>query len=220
MIWNIYKHFCAPNLIETPVTGFGQRLSCHWKSHLILFWIWEQYLKSIMTRLDCHTIDTSMYKRETKLLSCAKHAYYTFNEMSLVPYLQFLRRERKISYLYCSFQSSSLTSNVLHALGASKVFETRLQSYGMCSLIDGYQFWEEIWCLHRQGKLFLDIIFIINILWNNYNIVGYPTIYLNKIFGFWTLSIVLFLFKTQRFGDWILSPSSGKTYSVGPNRQS
>jgi hypothetical protein len=26
------------------------------------------------------------------------------------------------------------------------------------------------------------------------------------------------LFKTQRFGDWILSPSSGGTYSVGPNR--
>jgi hypothetical protein len=24
-------------------------------------------------------------------------------------------------------------------------------------------------------------------------------------------------FKTQRFGDWILSPYSGKTYSVGPN---
>jgi hypothetical protein len=24
--------------------------------------------------------------------------------------------------------------------------------------------------------------------------------------------------KTQRFGDWILSLSSGKTYSVGPNR--
>jgi hypothetical protein len=36
----------------------------------------------------------------------------------------------------------------------------------------------------------------------------------------WTLSIVLFSFKTQRFGDWILSPSSGETYSVGPNRQS
>jgi hypothetical protein len=29
----------------------------------------------------------------------------------------------------------------------------------------------------------------------------------------WILSTVLFLFKT-RFGDWILSPSSGKTYSV------
>jgi hypothetical protein len=29
---------------------------------------------------------------------------------------------------------------------------------------------------------------------------------------FWTLPIVLFLFKTQRFGDWILSPSSGGTY--------
>jgi hypothetical protein len=28
------------------------------------------------------------------------------------------------------------------------------------------------------------------------------------------------LFKTQRFGDWILSPSSRKTYSVMPNRQS
>jgi hypothetical protein len=27
-------------------------------------------------------------------------------------------------------------------------------------------------------------------------------------------------FKTQRFGDWILSLFSGKTYSVGPNRQS
>jgi hypothetical protein len=27
-------------------------------------------------------------------------------------------------------------------------------------------------------------------------------------------------FKTQRFGDWILSPSSGKTYSVGSNRAS
>jgi hypothetical protein len=26
------------------------------------------------------------------------------------------------------------------------------------------------------------------------------------------------LFKTQRFGEWILSPSSGGTYSVGPNR--
>jgi hypothetical protein len=47
-----------------------------------------------------------------------------------------------------------------------------------------------------------------------------------EILCFWTLSIALFLskspfsshFKTQRFGDWILSPSSGKTYSVGPNR--
>jgi hypothetical protein len=26
--------------------------------------------------------------------------------------------------------------------------------------------------------------------------------------------------KTQRFGDWILSPSSGKTYSFAPNQQS
>jgi hypothetical protein len=25
-------------------------------------------------------------------------------------------------------------------------------------------------------------------------------------------------FSKQRFGDWILSPSSGKTYSVGPNQ--
>jgi hypothetical protein len=28
------------------------------------------------------------------------------------------------------------------------------------------------------------------------------------------------LFKIRRFGDWILSPSSGGTYSVGPNRWS
>jgi hypothetical protein len=49
-----------------------------------------------------------------------------------------------------------------------------------------------------------------------------------QILCFWTLSIVLFFFKTpscfylktQHFGDWILSQSSDKTYSVGPNRQS
>jgi hypothetical protein len=31
---------------------------------------------------------------------------------------------------------------------------------------------------------------------------------------FWTLSVVVFLFKPQRFGDLILFPSSGKTCSV------
>jgi hypothetical protein len=49
-----------------------------------------------------------------------------------------------------------------------------------------------------------------------------------QILRSWTISIVLslsnmtscFSFKTQRFGDWILSPSSGKTYSVGSIRQS
>jgi hypothetical protein len=47
-----------------------------------------------------------------------------------------------------------------------------------------------------------------------------------QLFCFWTYpSSCLYLktpsflfFKTQRFGGWILSPSSGKTYSVGPNR--
>jgi hypothetical protein len=29
-----------------------------------------------------------------------------------------------------------------------------------------------------------------------------------------------FLFRTQPFGDWILSPSTNKTYSLGPNQQS
>jgi hypothetical protein len=28
----------------------------------------------------------------------------------------------------------------------------------------------------------------------------------------------VFIYNTKRFGDWILSPSSGGTYSVGPNR--
>jgi hypothetical protein len=32
------------------------------------------------------------------------------------------------------------------------------------------------------------------------------------------LKTVMFIFKTKRFGDWILSPSSGKTYSIGSNR--
>jgi hypothetical protein len=32
-----------------------------------------------------------------------------------------------------------------------------------------------------------------------------------QVFCFWTLSIFLvFIYRTQRFGDWILSPSSGK----------
>jgi hypothetical protein len=38
-----------------------------------------------------------------------------------------------------------------------------------------------------------------------------------QLLCFWALSIGMFLFKTQHFGDWILSPSSGGTYSVGPN---
>jgi hypothetical protein len=49
-----------------------------------------------------------------------------------------------------------------------------------------------------------------------------------QILRFWTISNVLSLFKSssclsfkiQRFGNWILSPSSGKTYSVGSNWQS
>jgi hypothetical protein len=37
---------------------------------------------------------------------------------------------------------------------------------------------------------------------------------LNQLLCFWTLSTVLYLFtNTQRFEDWILSPSSGGTYS-------
>jgi hypothetical protein len=43
------------------------------------------------------------------------------------------------------------------------------------------------------------------------------------VFGYYPssclyLKTVLFIFKTLHFGDWIMSPSSGKTYSVGPNR--
>jgi hypothetical protein len=36
-----------------------------------------------------------------------------------------------------------------------------------------------------------------------------------QLLCFWALAIVLFLLKTQRFGDWILSPSSGGTYQLG-----
>jgi hypothetical protein len=51
---------------------------------------------------------------------------------------------------------------------------------------------------------------------------------LGQILCFWILSIVLSLsktpsclfFKTQRFRVWVLSPSSGKTYSVGSKRWS
>jgi hypothetical protein len=48
-----------------------------------------------------------------------------------------------------------------------------------------------------------------------------------QILCFWISSIILVLsktpsclyFKTQHFRDWIRSPSSGKTYSVGPNQE-
>jgi hypothetical protein len=36
-----------------------------------------------------------------------------------------------------------------------------------------------------------------------------------QLLCFWTLFIVLFLFKTYCFGEWILSLSSVKAYSVG-----
>jgi hypothetical protein len=49
-------------------------------------------------------------------------------------------------------------------------------------------------------------------------IIDYANIIVQIRTMFRSLSIVLFLGKTQRFGDWILSPSSGKTYSVWPNR--
>jgi hypothetical protein len=39
---------------------------------------------------------------------------------------------------------------------------------------------------------------------NLYNIITHV-----ELLCFWTLSIILFLFKTQRFGDWILHPPSG-----------
>jgi hypothetical protein len=50
----------------------------------------------------------------------------------------------------------------------------------------------------------------------------YPSLYQFvslQLLYFCKLSIVLFLIKIC-FGYWILSPSSGGTYSVGPNRQS
>jgi hypothetical protein len=39
-----------------------------------------------------------------------------------------------------------------------------------------------------------------------------------QLFVFVDISIVLFLFKTHCFGGWILSPSSGGSHPVEPNR--
>jgi hypothetical protein len=60
----------------------------------------------------------------------------------------------------------------------------------------------------------------------HYNRVRYNEVLLYKYYDFGHYpSSCLYLetpsclfFKTQRFGDWILSPSSGKTNSIGPNR--
>jgi hypothetical protein len=39
-----------------------------------------------------------------------------------------------------------------------------------------------------------------------------------QLLCFWTLSIILILFKTQHFGDWILCLSSDGSCSVGPDQ--
>jgi hypothetical protein len=51
-------------------------------------------------------------------------------------------------------------------------------------------------------------------------IYTWSTIFNMQLLCFWTLSVVLFIYKTQRFEDWILSPSSGKNYSYGNRIQS
>jgi hypothetical protein len=58
------------------------------------------------------------------------------------------------------------------------------------------------------------MILIILVLLEN----KYTGIYKYYVFGHYPssclyLKTVLFIFKAQRFGDWVLSPSSGKTYS-------
>jgi hypothetical protein len=40
-----------------------------------------------------------------------------------------------------------------------------------------------------------------------------------KLTQFWTLPMSRLLFKTPRFGNWVLSASSGGTYSGGPKRK-
>jgi hypothetical protein len=59
--------------------------------------------------------------------------------------------------------------------------------------------------LHAQILLYM-LVIVTNIMF--LDIFHHPVFIKNT---------VLF-FKTQCFGDWILSLSSGKTYSVGPNR--
>jgi hypothetical protein len=64
-----------------------------------------------------------------------------------------------------------------------------------------------VYCYRKQSTQFRQII---SSLINYY-------VYIITI---WTLSIPCLLLRTRHFGDWILSQSSGGTYSVGPNRYS
>jgi hypothetical protein len=76
-----------------------------------------------------------------------------------------------------------------------------------CEIVSTCYYFSNImdWFLCYLEMLFVD--FHNYLYWYNYHSSGhYPSSCL--------------LFKTQHFRDWILSPSSGGTYSVGPNRQS
>jgi hypothetical protein len=71
--------------------------------------------------------------------------------------------------------------------------------------------------VNAQLQLITSIVIIQSRLLRAYCAVKHLTHMYNYCFR--TLSIIQFSFKTQRFGDSILSPSSGKkTHSVGPNR--
>jgi hypothetical protein len=101
------------------------------------------------------------------------------------------------------------------ALGGRRVFSPVWRNRWVVSAVpDGPQY---------MGSI-TDLVINSYTLWRSRFNLGY----LSHILRFWTLSIVLSLsktpsclfFKTQCFGDWILSPFSGKTYSVGPNQLS
>jgi hypothetical protein len=57
-----------------------------------------------------------------------------------------------------------------------------------------------------------------------YDLSPYKILFAYKIYiyghypSYFYLKHLLVYISKQRFGDWILSPSSGKTYSLGPNR--
>jgi hypothetical protein len=84
------------------------------------------------------------------------------------------------------------------------------------------------YCFHPVVWIRLTIDYAAKVYHVNYTKYRNVTLTIVQLLCSWTLSIVSSLskmlsclyFKTQRFGDWILSPSLGKTYSVGPSRYS
>jgi hypothetical protein len=119
-------------------------------------------------------------------------------------------------FCICCWPSPAYSFSGTSQLGLVAIFYCLFPSSECCFVVR-FEFATQQRLYTLQYKIYIKIIHILKgkehtgtkILWRRY---------ITKYLGFLTWSTVLFLFKTQRFGDWIVSPSSGGTYPVRSNR--